>query len=463
MLSDKPRRVAPPIAKPVAPIVKPAVPQPANSQPAMPRLMPTDADESGILRKFAFYFGVALVFMRISILPELLGVAIGSNLYLLYLVMPPALAGVLAGGAIGRTLRASAGRYWMAFFGWMVLATCFSSWIGGSVMRVKDYSLYNLALLFVVGGLATNWAEVRMLFYSLAASGLINLLEARMFTDQVNGRFQLWENGSISNSNDLASQLLLVLPFLLWIAIDSKRSIFLRIPLYGSIVYGLWVVVGTASRGALLGIFAAFLFVLWRASMRQRLIALMAGGLLTVIMATALPQMTTDRLGSLFGEKNMEADESADARNHLFKQSLAYTIQRPIFGVGPDQFSNYSSNEHETKRAMYHATHCAWTQVSSECGVPALIFFVLGLGAAIGGVARAYKVARARKNTEVGNACFCYLLAMVGFLVSITFLSNAYNVTVPVMVGLGISLSVAAGRQLSAKGVPAPLMPAVRY
>jgi len=31
------------------------------------------------------------------------------------------------------------------------------------------------------------------------------------------------------------------------------------------------------------------------------------------------------------------------------------------------------------------------------------------------------------------------------------------------MVGLGISLSVAAGRQLSAKGVPAPLMPAVRY
>ena len=88
---------------------------------------------------------------------------------------------------------------------------------------------------------------------------------------------------------------------------------------------------------------------------------------------------------------------------------------------------------------------------------------MLGLGAAIGGVARAYKAARARNNTDVSNACFCYLLAMVGFLVSITFLSNAYSVNVLVMVGLGISLSVAAGRQLSAKSVPAPLMPAVRY
>jgi O-antigen ligase len=463
MLSDKPRRVAPPIAKPVAPIVKPAAPWIANSQPGMPWLMPVDADESGMLRKLAFYFGLALVFMRISVLPELLGITIGTNLYLLYLVTPPVLVGVFAGGAIRRTLRASAGRYWMAFFAWMVLATAFSSWIGGSLMRIKDYGLYNLALLFVVAGLVTNWAEVRLVFYTLAASGLVNLLEARMFMDLRGGRMQLWENGSISNANDLASQLLLVLPFLLWIAMDSKRSIFLRIPLYGSVVYGLWVVVGTASRGAVVGIFAAFVFVLWRASMRQRLIALMAGGLLTVIIAAALPQTTADRLGSLFGEKNKEADESADARNHLFRQSLTYTISRPIFGVGPDQFSNYSANEHEIQRAMYHPTHCAWTQVSSECGVPGLIFFVLGLGTAIAGVARAYKAARVRNNTEVRNACFCYLLAMVGFLVSITFLSNAYSVNVLVMVGLGISLSVAAGRQLSAKSVPAPLMPAVRY
>src|ERR1019366_4544316 len=101
-----------------------------------------------------FYFGLALVFMRISVLPELLGITVGTNFYILYLLTPPVLVGVFAGGAIRRTLRASAGRYWMAFFAWMVLATAFSSWIGGSLTRIKDYGLYNLALLFVVAGLA---------------------------------------------------------------------------------------------------------------------------------------------------------------------------------------------------------------------------------------------------------------------------------------------------------------------
>lgn len=426
--------------------------------------MVADYDQSGMLRKLGLYFGVALIFTRISVLPELLGNLIGTNLYILYLIAPPAIAAVLATGAVRRTLKGSAGRYWIAFFGWMVLATGFSSWIGGSLNCVKDYGLYNLMLLFIVGGLATNWSEIRLIFYSLAAAGMMNLLEARLFMDLRHGRMQLWENGSISNANDLASQLLLVLPFVLWMAMDSKRSVLLRIPLFGTVAYGLWVVVGTASRGALLGIFAAFLFILWRANMRQRFAAILAGVILTAIMLTALPGSTVNRLESLFGEQNLEADESAKARSHLFRQSLVYTIQHPLFGVGPDQFSNYQAEEHEVKRSLWHPTHCAWTQVSSECGVPALIFFLLGLGSASFGVARAYRAARERGNSDIANACFCYLLAMVGFLVSITFLSNAYSSTIPLMVGLGISMSVAAAKQMSAKRGPSAMMPVpVRY
>lgn len=465
MLSDKPRRVAPPAAKPVTPVVTPAGPQLANNQALSPSAaMVADYDQSGMLRKLGFYFGVALIFTRISVLPELLGNLIGTNLYILYLITPPALAAVLATGAVRRTLKGSAGRYWIAFFGWMVLATGFSSWIGGSLNRVKDYGLYNLMLLFIVGGLATNWSEIRLIFYSLAASGMMNLLEARLFMESDQGRMHLWENGTISNSNDLASQLLLVLPFVLWITMDSRRTILIRIPLFGTIAYGLWVIVGTASRGALLGIIASFLFILWRANMRQRAVAILAGAILAVIVVTALPQITSNRLGTLFGEQNEEARQSADARSHLFRQSVAYTIQHPLFGVGPDQFSNYQAEEHEVKRSLWHPTHCAWTQVSSECGVPALIFFLLGIGSAIWAVARTYRTARERGNSDIANACFCYLLAMVGFLVSITFLSNAYSSTIPLTVGLGISMSVAAAKQMSAKRGPSAMMPVpVRY
>ena len=419
-------------------------------------------EDYSTFRKLAFYFGVALIFLRVSVLPELFGYLLGTSLYVLYIVTPPALGGVLFAGGLGRTLQGRAARYWIAFFVWMGLATIFSSWIGGSFNRFKDYGLYNLMLLFVVAGLATSWGDIRLIFYSIAAAGLMNLMEARLFMDVVNGRMQLWENGTISNSNDLASQLLLILPFVLWMIVDPKRNIFVRVPLFFAIGYGLWVVVGTASRGAIIGLLGAFLFILWRANMRQRVMAILAVAVLSVIVTAALPQLASNRLGSLLGEENLEADQSAEARSRLFRQSLIYTIQHPLFGVGPDQFSNYQSNEHEVKQAMWHPTHCSWTQVSSECGMPALIFVVCGLGSAILGVTRAYRMARERGNREIANACFCYLLAMIGFLVSITFLSNAYTVNIPIMVGLGISLSLAATKQL-AKVTPAPLMPVARY
>ncbi len=349
----------------------------------------------------------------------------------------------------------------MAFYVWMVIAAAFSTWIGGSVARVKDYGLYNLMLVFIVAGLVTNWREVRMVFYAIAAAGMVNLMEARLFSDTSNGRVSLWENGTISNSNDLASQLLLILPFVLWISMDSKRSVFIRIPLLGAIGYGLWVVVGTASRGALLGIFAAFLFILWRSTMRQRLAALLIGAVFAAIILVALPHSTASRLASLFGEKNVEADESATARSHLFRQSLTYTVQHPLFGVGPDQFINYQGDEHDVR--LWHGTHCAWTMVSSECGIPALIFFACGLASAVLGVARTYKAALMRGNANIANACFSYLLAMVGFLISISFLSNAYSAAIPAMVGLGIAISVIGFKEMGKAGV-APLFPApARY
>jgi O-antigen ligase len=464
MLSDKPRRPAP-AAKPVAPAVKPVAPPGRAQTGAVPAPKPymAEMEESGAFRKLAFYFGVILIFLRVSVFSELLGYSLGTSFYILYIFTPPALAGVLFVGGIRRTLLGRPARYWVAFFVWMGLATIFSSWIGGSLNRFKDYGMYNLILLFIVAGLATNWNEIRLIFYSIAAACMMNLLEARMFMDVVNGRMQLWENGTISNSNDLASQLLLVLPFVLWVALDPKRNVFLRVPLFGAIAYGLWVVVGTASRGALLGIIASFLFILWRANMRQRIAAVLGAAVLAVLVVTALPSITSNRLGTLFGEENEEARQSADARNHLFRQSLTYTFQHPLFGVGPDQFSNYQSAEHEVKQAMWHPTHCAWTQVSSENGMPALIFYVMGLGTAIFGVSRTYRMARERGNRDIANACFCYLLAMVGFLVSITFLSNAYSCTVPLMVGLGIAMSVAATKQLAKGPAPIPLMPVVRY
>jgi len=187
--------------------------------------------------------------------------------------------------------------------------------------------------------------------------------------------------------------------------------------------------------------------------MRQRAILIAASVILGMGLVVVLPHSTINRLSALFGEEHKEADESAASRMYLFKQSVLYTIQHPIFGVGPDQFSNFEGKTSlsQGQHGNWHVSHCGFTQVSSECGIPALFFFVASLGTAMIVVNRSYRKARAQGNAEVANACLCYLLAMVGFLTAITFLANAYGFYLPAMVGLSGVLASAANAKLAAE------------
>jgi O-antigen ligase len=243
--------------------------------------------------------------------------------------------------------------------------------------------------------------------------------------------------------------LVLLLPFMLFVALDSRRNAFFRIAIIGPIGYGVWVILGTASRGGLMAIMAMVLFALWRASMQQRIALMVVGAALAIVISATLPRVTWNRLASMFGKEHLEADDSAATRSYLFNQSVKFTLQHPLLGVGPDQFANHEGHMRlsEGKLGSWHATHCTWTQVSSECGLPAMIFYILGVGSALALVNRVYRTARAEGNLEIANACFCYLLAMTGFVVAMTFLASAYRLYFPIMIGLAIAMSLVTNQQ----------------
>jgi len=233
----------------------------------------------------------------------------------------------------------------------------------------------------------------------------------------------------------------------------------IRYGLIGPAAYALWVILGTASRGALIALGVSFLFVLLWASARGRLVALVIALALAVSIPLFLGGNAADRLGSLFGGKHEEAEESEDVRRYVLKESLIYTLQHPMFGVGLGQFSNFEGAESVAagKVGSWHVTHNSFTQVSSECGMPALIFFVLAIGSALFSVNRVYRQARREGYRDIANASFCYLLSMVGFLVTITFLANAYRFYFPAMIGLAIALCVSAELEMSMKRVQEPV------
>ena len=379
--------------------------------------------------------------MVFGVIPELMFYLTGTNTYVLYLVAPAAILVALINGSLRRTFQNRAAWYWVGFWVWMVVCIPFSSWKGESYGLVVTYARVSMPMLLVVGGLATNWKELRAVFYTIGMAGVVNLLTARLFAKEVDGRLNMDASGTIGNSNDLAAHIIIVLPFLLFIAMDRKRNPLLRLAILPLMGYGVSVVLGTGSRGGLIALGAVFLFVILRATPKQRLFTVLAAGILAVTSFALLPGNTLNRLGTLFGAHDEGAEESGESRSYLFWTSVDYTVQHPIFGVGPGQFANFEGKTRveEGQRGNWHATHCSWTQISSECGVPALLFFVLGIGSAVLLVYRTWRQARTRGFTEISNACFCYLVAMVGFLVAITFLANAYRFYFPAMIGLAIS------------------------
>lgn len=420
-----------------------------------------DLPQDSGLNRAAFYAGLMMLFLRVSTLPEVIYSLTGVNTKLLWIVAPLAIFGMLVNGSISRTLRHTPAKLWIGFVLWMMLATPFSSWLGGSVSRVLDYLEIELCLLFILGGSLASWRDVRAVFVVVAGGGVVNLFSAHLFGDNASGRLALEASGLIGNSNDLAAHLLLVMPFLLFFVLDPKTIGILKLFLMVGLGFGVFQVLKTGSRGALIALAVMLVFWLLRASMKQRAAVLVCTIALVVLAPIMLPAETMQRLLTLTGDAAVdEADQSKDSRRYLFFKSLEFTFQYPIFGVGPDQFSNFEGKTQVDSgmRGSWHATHNAYTQVSSEAGLPAALFFIGGMVTAWFMVHRVYRTARLTGHREVANACFCYLLALTGFMTAILFLSNAYRFYEPAMVGLAISLSILARQQL-AQQQNQPLIP----
>lgn len=452
MLSNKP--AAPAEAAQVR--TPPVLAKPAHLQIPSPARTPIAAGKPptrDFLSLLAFYFGLMMLFARFSVISEVIALTTGINSRLLYFVGPPAILAMLLSGGVQRTLRERAGMLFLAFYIWVLIASPFSSWPGYSVFKAIDYGRTNVVLLFVVGSLAMSWKDIRTIFYTLAAAACVNLLTAKALADQVEGRITMQTaNSTIANSNDLAAHVLLALPFLLYVVMDRKRSVVIKAAVFGAIGYGLWIVLGTGSRGGMIGLAVAILVLFWQASRPQKIAVVLGTILLASVIWPMLPSLTKARLESVLGGEHEEAQQSQTSRIYLFKKSIEYTIRYPVFGIGSDQFATFEGYESrsEGKHGNWHTAHNTFTQFSSENGIPAFFFGAGSLIAAIVGVRRIYRAARQRKLIDLIRVCQCYLLAMAGYLTAIMFLSHAYSFYLPAMVGLAISIITVGKRELNA-------------
>jgi O-antigen ligase len=343
--------------------------------------------------------------------------------------------------------------------GAVILATApFSIWISGSVHTFTDvYVKIILIFVLMVNTLTTPKRIDRFLWLIVLASGYIGFRAVFDYARGINlvehGRVQGAVGGMFKNPNDLALNMVTVMPFA---ALFVLRPIGLvrRLMAAGCALMMLGAIVASQSRSGTIGL-ALMIVVLGVHVVRRRPGIAVAGLLLAVLALPLMPSSYWHRLSSITDES---ADEtgSREARRILLKESFRAFLQHPITGVGAGQFKNYDP---EGRQQAWRESHNVILQVAAELGIFGLgvLLFLIGRAALAGRqirrlLRRAGARAQRRKSPRASTTVLtddertwiegytaATTAALVGWVVCALFASVAYNWTFYYLLALAVA------------------------
>jgi O-antigen ligase len=226
--------------------------------------------------------------------------------------------------------------------------------------------------------------------------------------------------GQYADPNDLALAIIISLPLCLALLFLSKNNLW-KILWSISILVMLYAVLLTGSRGGFLALVVAAAVTLWEFAIRgSRRYLLALAALAGLVLLLSAGRILVGRLKGTFNvseEDTSGAYSSAQARQKVFLRSIEVTMEHPLFGVGPGNFNQLSG--------QWRTTHNSLTLMSSEGGVPALIFYVLILWSGFKNLTATERLARGR--TESTLLARALLASLAGYAVGSLFLSVAYH------------------------------------
>ena len=445
-------------ARPAAPVQ--AAPQLRFAAPAPIPTAPVKSSEptSGVTQRLGFL--VLCTYLLSGTLNEWTLRLAGKSAYLSAIALVALPLCWLVSGSPFRGLRNSMGWWWAGFLCWMLLATPSSVWRGGSVALLTNYIPRSYMLFFFVAALAISFRNCRQLMYVNVAAAVMTLLTCIAFgTHGEDGRYRVPGGvGAFDNSNELAMQLLGGITQFVYLFSQKNRvgKVVAALGIGLSMPYLFW----TGSRGGVVGAIAYVLLLLYIS--RHRVRVLVAITVLAVVGAAFAPTAILHRLTLLTGEEEIssKSDLSAVAsqmsRFNLLKRSISETMTHPLLGVGPGQFPVQVMEEAKAKNTWYQylGTHNSYTQVSSECGIPAFIcyFAVIVMCFTLN-----FKLWRRFRNqpkcADITSLCVALLSGAVVYAVCSFFFHMAYSGTLPLIAGQTLALYLAAKQRTASSEV----------
>ena len=292
-----------------------------------------------------------------------------------------------------------------------------------------------LMFIVMVNVVRTERRLRQMIYIALSVTVLLSVNAIGDYRNQefaVEGyRIKGLLGGMFGNPNDLALHFVTMTPLAIALMLGSRNAI--KKVIFGVIAFLVIAAnVVTYSRGGFLGLLTVVGILAWKFGRAHRVgVAILLPICLTLFIALA-PGSYGVRVLSIF-IPGLDPVGSSTARQEILNRSIIVSLRHPLAGVGMGNFHIYSL--HET------VTHNAFTQVSAEMGLAALIIYLMFLTAPIKRLSLIERATFAdRKKSRYYHLSIGIQAAIIGYMVTAFFAAVAYQWYAFYLVAYGVCL-----------------------
>jgi probable O-glycosylation ligase (exosortase A-associated) len=265
--------------------------------------------------------------------------------------------------------------------------------------------------------------RIHLLVAVIAASLAFYGVKGGLFTVLSGGNYRVYgpPGSFIDDNNTMGLALILVVPLLRYLQLEAKDKWF-RWSLGGGMVLTAFAILGTQSRGALLGLVAMGLNLIWKSQGRWKM--LIAAAVLAPMLWTFMPESWHSRMNTI---ETYQEDKSALGRINAWWFAFNLAVDRPLVGGGFATFTEELFQRYAPNPEDVHDAHSIYFEALGEQGFVGLaLFLTLGL---LTFLSAQWVVKHARGPPELRwarNLAAMIQVSLIGYAVSGAFLGLAY-------------------------------------
>jgi len=261
---------------------------------------------------------------------------------------------------------------WFFFLFWMGLTTFFSIDSAGAMtqlIKVAKIQLFSILSLWLLN----DFDRLRKFIWVVVLSFAYFGVKGGVFTLVNGGQFIVWgpPKSFIEGNNELALALLVIIPLMNFLRVDSKNKLVKKLLLVSMVLMGVSSL-GSQSRGAFLAGGAMLLFF-WSKS-KNKLVTGFASLIFVVAVISFMPDSWHQRMDTM---DTYEEDGSAMGRINAWYAAF-YLAKDRFLGGGFDGINkSYVFQRYAPDPSDYHDAHSIYFEVLGDHGFIGLGVFLL--------------------------------------------------------------------------------------